>query len=141
MIVLLALGAWFGVLLFVLSMCRAARLSDEATDAARGRDPGDWTGRPTTGDAPLRTLDLGQAAALLGVTPELLLAWEARYGFPSSSPVERLYSQPEVLALRNSLRTEASIASAVARARERTQRRRACARPPVADHRDGGLAS
>ncbi|HTP18025.1 MAG TPA: hypothetical protein VMJ65_00385 [Solirubrobacteraceae bacterium] len=128
MIVLLALGTWFAVLLFVLSLCRAAALSDDATDTA---DLGAELRYSTPGNAPLRTLDLDEAAALLAVPPELLLAWEARYGFPISSPIDRLYSRSEVLALRNSLRSEASIASAVAHARERTQRRRPTARAPV----------
>ena len=34
MTALLAVGAWFAVLLFVLSLCRAAKLSDDATDDA-----------------------------------------------------------------------------------------------------------
>ncbi len=144
-IVLVAAGAWFAVLLFVLSLCRAAKSSDDANDAALARalaesHEAEFTRSPSV-DAPLRTLELDHAAALLGVIPEMLLAWEARYGFPTSSPSERLYSQSEILALRDTLRREPSIAAAVARARERTRRRRAPTRTRVADHRDGGLAS
>jgi hypothetical protein len=143
-LVLLATGTWFAVLLFVISLCRAAKSGDAATDAllesvAAGGDP-EFTSLPAV-DSPLRTLELDQAAALLGVIPEMLLAWEARYGFPTSSPSQRLYSQSEILALRDTLWREPSIAAAVARARERTRRRRTPTRTRVADHRDGGLAS
>ncbi len=145
LIVPLAIGTWCVVLLLVISLCRAAKSSDEATDTALARaiaesHHAEFTPPPSV-DSPLRTLDLDQAAALLGVIPEMLLAWETRYGFPTSSPSERLYSQSEVLALRDSLRREPSIAAAVARARERTRRRRTPSRTRVADHRDGGLAS
>jgi hypothetical protein len=144
-IVPLAVGIWFAVLLFVISLCRAAKSGDEATNAFR---PGATTARLDAelpplppANEPLRTLNLYQAAALLKVLPETLLVWEARYGFPTSSPAERLYNQSEVLALRDSLRQEPSIAAAVARARERIKRRRATVRAPVGHHRDGGLAS
>jgi hypothetical protein len=144
-ILMLAVGAWFIVLLFVLALCRAARWGDDATDAAvaraaaEGRDA-EFTPSPSI-DAPLRTLDLDQAAALLGVIPVMLMSWEARYGFPTSSPSEHLYSQSEILALRDTLWREPSIAAAVARARERTRRHRPPTRTRVADHRGGGLAS
>jgi hypothetical protein len=141
-IVLLAIGAWFAVLVLAVSLCRAARAGDDAADdclldelTAR-----DGAAQPPA-DSPLRALELDQAAALLNVFPETLLAWEARYGFPTSSPSAHLYSQSEILALRDTLRRESSIAAAVARARERTRRRRGPARTRVADHRDGGLAS
>jgi hypothetical protein len=75
------------------------------------------------------------------VGPHTVVAWQARYGFPTSSPTEACYSQSEVLALRASLKTEASIASAVARARAQTKRRRAVTPAHPMDHRGGGLAS
>lgn len=146
-IVLLAIGAWFAVLLFAVSLCRAAKAGDAAADdclldelTARDGAAQPRVEAPPV-DSPLRTLELDQAAALLSVFPEMLLAWEARYGFPTSSPSTHLYSQSEILALRDTLRGESSIAAAVARARERTRRRRGPARTRVADHRDGGLAS
>ncbi|MFZ0974283.1 MAG: hypothetical protein WAN22_18785, partial [Solirubrobacteraceae bacterium] len=90
----------------------------------------------------LRTLDLEQAARLLDVSLETLLTWEQRFGFPSSTPAEPRYSQSEVLALRDSLDDGASIASAVAMARELIRRRRAPLPGGLFDHhRDGGLAS
>jgi hypothetical protein len=144
-IVLVATGTWFAVLLVVISLCRAASSSDDATEVFLGeaeaaRQDAPFASSPSV-DSPLRTLDLDQAAALLGVIPEMLLAWEARYGFPTSSPSERLYSRSEILALRDTLWREPSIAAAVARARERTRRRRTPAGTRVADHHDGGLAS
>ncbi len=57
-----------------------------------------------------RSLDLYHAAALLGVSPETVVAWEERYGFPSSGRSVRRYSQSEVLALRDSLEDGLSIA-------------------------------
>jgi len=89
----------------------------------------------------LRTLSLDEAAALLGINPHTLLAWEARYGFPTSSPSESRYSHSEVRALRDGLRDGVSIASAVARARAQTRRRRAVATAHPGDRRGGGLAS
>jgi DNA-binding XRE family transcriptional regulator len=80
----------------------------------------------------LRTLDLDQAAMLLGVSPQTLLAWEARYSFPTSSPSESRYNESEVLALRDSLREGASIAGAVARARKKINRRPPVRRCPAA---------
>lgn len=145
LILMLALGAWLIVLLFVLALCRAARWGDDATDAAVARALAESRdAEPTASPSihpPLRTLDLDRAATLLGVVPEMLVAWEARYGFPTSSPSEHLYSQSEILALRETLWRERSIAAAVAGARDRTRRRRPAARTRVADHRDGGLAS
>ena len=146
MIVSLVVGTWMALMLLVLSMCRAAKWSDDAVDTAVARavvaNRGDDVRRaPKTGHA-LRTLDLFDAAALLGVSPETLLDWEDRYGFPKSSPFERRYSETEVLALRDSLWEGASIPAAVAQANERTRRRRPTAgRAGMADRRDGGLAS
>jgi hypothetical protein len=119
MIVLVAVGIWIGVVVLVVSLCCVAKWSDELMDTAleqAGEEslPADHT---------LRVLDLPHAAALLGVSPETLLAWEARYGFPTSSPSEHRYNRSEVLALRDTISDGASVASAVARARERTRRR------------------
>lgn len=140
----LAAGVWIAVVLFVVSLCGAAKCSDDAIDIALGNavaavrdgeDAGSGSSEPA-----LRTLSLDEAAALLGINPYTLLAWEARYGFPTSSPSEHRYSRAEVLALRDCLRDGASIASAVARARARMRRRRAAA-SRLGDRRGGGLAS
>jgi hypothetical protein len=157
---------WAAVLLLAISLCRAAKRGDDAMRAllassqpAGGDDetrrssspspappvPLSPSASPTTAaspERPLRTLDLEQAATLLDVSPETLLTWEQRFGFPSSTPAEPRYSQSEVLALRDSLDDGASIASAVAMARERIKRRRAPVPGGLFDHhRDGGLAS
>lgn len=157
---------WAAVLLLTISLCRAAKRGDDAMRAllASSQPAGgdDETRRssspspappvspspsasPTTAASPersLRTLDLEQAASLLDVSPETLLTWEQRFGFPSSTPAEPRYSQSEVLALRDSLDDGASIASASAMARERIKRRRAPVPGGLFDHhRDGGLAS
>ena len=92
-------------------------------------------------ERPLRSLGLDHAATLLGVSPRTLLAWQARYGFPTSSASEPRYNQSEVLALRDSLEHGLSIASAVSRARQHTKRRRGATTTSPFDHRDGGLAS
>jgi hypothetical protein len=92
-------------------------------------------------DRQLRSLRLDHAATLLGVSPRTLLAWQARYGFPTSSPSESRYSQSEVLALRDSLEHGLSIPSAVSHARAQTKRRRGAVATSPFDHRDGGLAS
>ncbi len=89
----------------------------------------------------LRTLSLDDAAAMLEIEPHTLLAWEARYGFPTSSPSEPRYSRSEVLALRDGLRDGVSVASAVAQARTRTRRRRVTTTAHLGDRRGGGLAS
>lgn len=155
---------WAAVLLFTISLCRAAKRGDDAMRAlpassqpAGGDDetrrssspspapPASPSASPTPAaspERPLRTLDLEQAASLLDVSPETLLTWEQRFGFPSSTPAEPRYSQSEVLALRDGLDDGASIASAVATARERIRRRRAPVPGGLFDHhRDGGLAS
>ena len=144
-VVSVAVGAWVVVMLLAIGICRMAKRGDEAMrmlvpgpDHHREFTRSDF--RPPSG-TPLRTLDLDHAAALLGVGPETLLAWELRYGFPSSSRSEPRYNESEVLALRESLGHSPSIPSAMTEARERIRRRRV---PPVGgliDHRDGGLAS
>ena len=137
----LAAGVWIAVLLFVVSVCAAAKRSDDAMDivlaeAVRGVE----VTRSASSERPLRSLSVEDAATLLGIDPYTLLAWEARYGFPTSSPAEARYSASEVLALRDCLRDGVSIASAVARARAQTRRRRATAPAQLGDRRGGGLA-
>ncbi len=157
---------WAAVLLLTISLCRAAKRGDDAMRAllassqpAGGDDETRRSSSPSPAppvssspsasptpaaspERPLRTLDLEQAATLLDVSPETLLTWEQRFGFPSSTPAEPRYSQSEVLALRDSLDDGASIASAIAMARERIKRRRAPVPGGLFDHhRDGGLAS
>jgi hypothetical protein len=140
-ILLVAIGGWIAFVVVVLSMCRAAKRSDEAMDMtmAAGRGP-EIAGSPPSG-RPLRSLGLDHAARLLGVSPHTLLAWQVRYGFPTSSPSEPRYNQSEVLALRDSLAHGLSIASAVSRARQQTKRRRGATATPPFDRRDGGVAS
>jgi MerR HTH family regulatory protein len=137
MIVLVAIGTWLLVVFLVLSLCRAAKRSDDAMDAELARA----VAHSGPADQMLRTLDLSHAAALLGVSAETLLEWEARYGFPTSDTSDRRYNQSDVLALRDSIAEGASIAAAIARARQRSKRRPRLTRAWPADHRDGGLAS
>ena len=144
-IVSLGIAAWGALLLVVLVLCRAAKHSDQAMDAAlesavaaEGR--AEILGLSSY-DRPLRTLSVDDAATLLGVSPQTLQVWEGRYGFPTSSPSEALYNQTEVLALRDSLEDGVSITSAVIHARARNRRRRATAGGHLLEHRDGGLAS
>jgi hypothetical protein len=143
-VVWVAVGTWLAVLVLAISLCRMAKRGDEAMRTVVARpDRHDETRRsraPSPG-TPLRTLDLDHAAALLGVSPEMLLAWEVRYGFPSSSRAEPRYSESEVLALRESLGHSPSIPSAMSEARERIRRRRVPTAGGLVDHRDGGLAS
>lgn len=137
LILLVAIGVWIAVLFFVVSLCRAAKWSDDAMDAALAQA----IERSPMGGQTLRTLDLGHAAALLGVAPDTVLTWEAQYGFPTSSTPDRRYNQSEVLALRDAISDGLSIAAAVVRARQRSTRRPRPTRAWAADHRDGGLAS
>jgi hypothetical protein len=96
------------------------------TDARPATD-----GSSTTGSL----LSPREAAEALGVTPDVLLAWEERYGYPkrhpSSTTPDRLYSRAEVLALAESLQTGVSIPSAIDDAQAATKRRRATARRAV----------
>jgi hypothetical protein len=144
-ILALVIGAWIAVLLFVVSLCRAAKWSDDAMGAAFAdavtAERHAEVAPPASSELALRSLSLDDAAALLGIDPYTLLAWEARYGFPTSSPFEPLYSQSEVLALRDCVQDGVSIASAVARARAQTRRRRATAAARLADRHGDGLAS
>jgi hypothetical protein len=137
-----AAGVAIAVMLLVVSMCGAAKWRNQAigrmlADATRDAE---LAASPTSERA-LRTLSLEDAAGLLGIDSYTLVAWEGRYGFPSSSRSEALYSESEVFALRDALRDGVSVASAVARARVQTRRRRAAATAPLGDRRDGGLAS
>ena len=136
-----AAGVWIAVLLFVAALVAAAKSSDDAMDMVLADADADEAAQAASRDRALRTLNVGDAASLLGIAPDTLLAWEARYGFPTSSPSELRYSRSEVLALRDGLRDEVSIASAVARARTQTRRRRAVATAHPGDRRGGGLAS
>jgi hypothetical protein len=78
------------------------------------------------------TLSIDDAARALGVNPDVLLAWEERYGFPKSCQwtTERgpTYSRWEVLALREALDRDLSISSAIAAARTDATRQRMTAR-------------
>jgi hypothetical protein len=127
------IGGWVALVPVVLSLCCVARRCDDATDAT--------VAEAVSPERPLRSLGLDHAATLLGVSPHTLLVWQARYGFPTPSPVELRYSQSEVLALRDCLEDGLSIASAVVRARQKTKRRRAPTSTPQVNHRDGGIAS
>jgi hypothetical protein len=90
--------------------------------------------RPTDDEPVIATgvLGLPTAAEFLGVTPDVLLAWEARYGYPklrrSATTRGRVYSRAEVLALAESLQTGLSIPAAIDVAQAATGRRRATAR-------------
>jgi hypothetical protein len=60
------------------------------------------------------------AARLLGVTPGVLEAWGARFGFPRPILVDgpqRSYASRELIALRDALEGELSIPAAIHRAR------------------------
>lgn len=136
-IALVATGIWIAVVVLVISLCHVAKRSDEAMDTALAHA----LGRAPADDQTLRSLDLGQAAALLGISADTLLAWEARFGFPTSSPSERRYNRSEILALRDCISDGVSIAAAVARARERTRGRRPRTAASMADRHGGGLVS
>ena len=139
-VVSVAVGAWVVVLLLAIGVCRMAQRGVEAMHVLVTK-PDNTMGSPSR-ETPLRTLDPDRAAALLGVDPETLIAWEARYGFPSSSRSNPRYNESEVLALRESLGHSPSIPSAMTEAREKIRRRRAPTAGRLLDHhRDGGLAS
>jgi DNA-binding transcriptional MerR regulator len=66
------------------------------------------------------------AAALIGTSPTVLSLWEERFGYPMpvcSEDGQRLYPEETMIALREALGRELSIASAITEAR-RVQRRR-----------------
>jgi DNA-binding transcriptional MerR regulator len=61
----------------------------------------------------------GQAAALLGVSPHVLTAWEQQFGYPKPARLDDdrpLYSHKELIALRDALETSLSIPSAIRKA-------------------------
>jgi hypothetical protein len=69
-------------------------------------------------------LDIAEAAKALGVEPEVLVAGEARYGYPacglSASGHGLSYAQLEISALALALRAGLSVAAAIAAARATT---------------------
>jgi hypothetical protein len=65
-------------------------------------------------------LQTAEVASLLGVSPNMLRAWERRYAFPRPRrlPGEGLlYAEVEIAALQDALRDSMSVCGAVARAR------------------------
>lgn len=71
----------------------------------------------------MRTVKIGEAAALLDVSPQTLRGWERRFGYPTphrSPGGHRLYIYRDVAVLRTALQQGLSIASAVRRARAAT---------------------
>jgi hypothetical protein len=86
----------------------------------------------TSADKAWPTLSVDDTARTLGVRPDVLQAWEARYGFPKSCQwtTERgcTYSRREILALSEALDRGLSISSAIAAARSDTTRQRTTAR-------------
>jgi MerR family transcriptional regulator, light-induced transcriptional regulator len=68
----------------------------------------------------MRDLRVDEAAAVLCVSPAMLRAWEQRFGYPHSvfgAAGQRRYSHGEVIALRDRLDAELSVASAINTAR------------------------
>jgi hypothetical protein len=68
-----------------------------------------------------RRLSISEAATLLRVSPSALLAWEERFGYPTSTRSDtgdRLYALGELVALRNGLKSELSVTPAINRARD-----------------------
>ena len=64
------------------------------------------------------------AAALLGTSPLILSLWEKRFGYPvPERPAngQHLYPEEMMLALRDALGRELSIASAITRAQQETR--------------------
>jgi hypothetical protein len=72
-----------------------------------------------------RMLSRQAAGALLGTSPETLTLWEERFGYPTPAGFvggEPLYDEEMLIALRDALGEELSIASAIDEARRRTWR-------------------
>jgi len=68
----------------------------------------------------MRDLRLTEAAAVLHVSPDTLRTWQRRFGYPhpvGSGSGQQRYVRREVFALRDSLDTELSVASAIDKAR------------------------
>jgi DNA-binding transcriptional MerR regulator len=60
------------------------------------------------------------AAALLGTSPTILALWEKRFGYPvpeRTNDGQRLYADEAMMALRDALGHELSIAAAISHAR------------------------
>ena len=61
------------------------------------------------------------AAALLGTSPTILALWEKRFGYPvpeATDDGERLYAEDTMVALREALNCQLSIAAAISHARK-----------------------
>jgi DNA-binding transcriptional MerR regulator len=70
----------------------------------------------------MSTIRTNAAAALLGVSPNTLRSWEARFGYPTPQRTEgghRQFDLTEIEALRQALTDTGDIASAISVARER----------------------
>lgn len=82
-----------------------------------------------------RGLDLETAAEALGVTPEALVAWETRYGYPRSRPSPTgeggIYSPGEILELIGALQQGLSITSAIDHAQAASRRKRGAHKRPA----------
>jgi DNA-binding transcriptional MerR regulator len=69
----------------------------------------------------MRSFRAGEAAAILGISPHTLRAWERRYGYPRprrSVGNHRLYLEADIAPLREALRRGLTGASAISIARE-----------------------
>jgi hypothetical protein len=141
---LIGAGAWSVVLVVVVALCRSAKAGDCALlglstgyvhgiDLSAHRRPTRSPIRASTktfapplapGEERREMLDIAEAAQALGVEPEVLVAWEARYGYPacglSPSGHGLSYAQLEISALALALRAGLSVASAIAAARATT---------------------
>ena len=98
----------------IAAISRAARATQADAPPRLGSEA-DKTAGPRMGD-----LSLDEAAAMLGVTPDTLRAWERRFDYPhsiSGAAGERRYTHREVIALRDSLRAGLSIVAAISKAR------------------------
>jgi len=70
----------------------------------------------------IRTVTPDEAAQLLGVNAQTLAMWTERFGYPARAPSRgsgRGYPYTEVVALRDALVSEVSVASAVRKAQRR----------------------
>lgn len=145
LVLLIGACIWGVVLLVVLSLCKSAKAGDRAVSHDRGA-AGESGPTVVSASADLTTIGplvgidlsthrrptrapLGQgpevgmaeAAEALGVEPEVLAAWEARYGYPTcglpATGQGLSYAEPEISALTVALRAGLSVASAIAVAR------------------------
>lgn len=80
------------------------------------------------------SLSLSEAADTLGVEPDVLVAWEARYHYPTSTPSSDgdldTYREKDVIALASALQSGLSISAAVRAAASVTTRRSHTAHTP-----------